>query len=121
MNDLRDKSIMYKLLKNSDDKNTFLHDLFSEREYSTIEDQLKIDQDYQIADKKAESAIQKLQSHKWHKDEWKLIDDTLTKYNSQSREYSRIAYSQGFKDALMLFIECYLPARNNSLERNENA
>lgn len=111
MNNLRDKSMMHKLLKLSDDKNTFLRDLFSQREYSIIESQLKLDPDYQIADKKVEAAMQKLQSHNWNKDEWKLIDDSLTEYNSQSREYGRIAYSQGFKDALSLFSECYLPTK----------
>lgn len=58
---------------------------------------------YQEVNKKAYKKIKKIDDIGLNKEEWNIIDEALTMAAQRDAEYSRIAYQQGFKDAVDLF------------------
>lgn len=82
-----------------------LNDMYKAREEGGIEDVLKRDEKYQEINKKAYDKVQKIDKINFSTEQWKMIDEALSVSNERNSEYGRVAYYQGFKDAVNLISE----------------
>ena len=71
-------------------------------DYANLEEAVNCDEKYQKINSEVRKKIKDLDSLNLDKESWKIIDTVLSAVNERSAEYGRIAYQQGFKDALCL-------------------
>lgn len=92
-------------VKKSSSGESVLKDMYKAREEGVIEDVLKKDEMYQEINMKAYDKVQKINKINFSTEQWKMIDEALSVSNERNSEYGRVAYYQGFKDAVNLISE----------------
>lgn len=82
---------------------TVLQQFIRSRLDTALEDTLRKDREYQKSKKNAEAKADRLTEDMFTHEQWELIDDALEEGNASASEYGRVAYQQGFLDALDFF------------------
>lgn len=91
--------------KDLSSEESVLKDMYKVREEGAIEEVLKRDEMYQEINMKAYDKVQKIDKINFSTEQWKMIDEALSVSNERNSEYGRVAYYQGFKDAVKLMLE----------------
>ncbi len=81
-------------------RHTVLQQFIRNRLDTALEDTLRKDRKYQKSKQKAKAKAGKLTEDMFTYEQWNLIDDALEESNANASEYGRVAYQQGFFDAL---------------------
>ena len=79
-----------------------LTELFNLRVNGALEDAVRSDERYQKINNEACSKIKEMDKIGMNKEMWQLIDAALSAVNERSAKYARVAYQQGFMDAVDL-------------------
>lgn len=79
-----------------------LEGMYKERVESVLEDVLQKDECYQKISKEIRRKIEEIDKLGLGKEEWLIIDRALSATNERCAEYGRVAYRQGFLDAIKL-------------------
>lgn len=82
-----------------------IHKLFDVRLNCDLTKALQTDREYQIASSHLAKKISKIEKIKISRKQWKVIDKALSASNNCCIKYGRVAYRQGFLDALKLISE----------------
>lgn len=88
-------------------QDSILKMLFDMRINGAFEEFLKRDQDYQKLIAEARRQEKEIENLKLSHEQWVVIDNILSAYNSRVSRYERLAYNQGFHDALNLLKEMH--------------
>ncbi len=86
---------------------SILNSLFSIRMANAIEQALKNDKKYQEVNEKVGIKTEAIEKAKFNPEQCRLVDDALSASNEMSLEYERVAYYQGFIDAISLLEEIH--------------
>ena len=89
--------------KESKIRHTVLQQFIRNRLDTVLEDTLRKDREYQKSKKNAEAKADRLTEDMFTHEQWELIDDAMEESNASASEYGRVAYQQGFLDALDFF------------------
>ena len=81
---------------------TLLEGMYKERVEGALQEVLSKDKRYQKVNEKTRKKIKKIDKIGLNKEEWEIIDQALSATNERSAEYGRVAYRQGFLDAVSL-------------------
>lgn len=81
---------------------SLLEGLYKERVETILQEILRKDEKYRKVDEETKQKIKEIDQIELDKKEWEIIDRALSATNSRSAEYGRIAYRQGFLDAVSL-------------------
>lgn len=84
------------------DNAILLEGMYKERVESVLEDVLQKDECYQKISKETRRKIEEIDKLGLGKEEWLIIDRALSATNERCAEYGRVAYRQGFLDAIKL-------------------
>ncbi len=76
--------------------------MYKERVESVLEDVLQKDECYQKISKETRRKTEEIDKLGLGKEEWLIIDRALSATNERCAEYGRVAYRQGFLDAIKL-------------------
>ena len=76
-----------------------------------MEDTLRKDRAYQKSKEKAKGKADRLAKDIFTFEQWNLINDALEESNASASEYGRVAYQQGFLDAVDFFKDIRLQRR----------
>lgn len=79
-----------------------LEGMYKERVESVLEDVLQKDECYQKISKETRRKIEEIDKLGLGKEEWLIIDRALSATNERCAECGRVAYRQGFLDAIKL-------------------
>ena len=86
-------------------KSSVLNAMYESRLENELARRLARDKDYQLAEKKARKKEKKIKKVKLSKEQWMVVDEALAASDGSSIEYGRVAYQQGFQDAIYLMYE----------------
>ncbi len=81
--------------------------LFEMRINGALEEFVKQDSVYQMLTTEARRQEKEIENLKLSREQWIVIDNILSAYNSRVARYGKLAYNQGFYDALNLMKEMY--------------
>lgn len=81
---------------------TLLEGLYKERVEHALKDVLEKDEKYRQVNEITKQKIKEIDKLELSQSEWKIIDRALSATNERSAEYGRVAYRQGFLDAVSL-------------------
>lgn len=81
---------------------TLLEGMYKERVEKSLQEILCKDKKYQKVNEETRQKIKDIDKIELSKDEWEIIDRALSATNERSAEYGRVAYRQGFLDAVSL-------------------
>lgn len=81
---------------------TLLEGMYKERVEGALQEVLSKDKRYQKINEKTRKKIKKIDKIGLNKEGWEIIDQALSATNERSAEYGRVAYRQGFLDAVSL-------------------
>ena len=81
---------------------TLLEELYKERVEHALKDVLEKDEKYRQVNEITKQKIKEIDKLELSQSEWKIIDRALSATNERSAEYGRVAYRQGFLDAVSL-------------------
>lgn len=81
---------------------TILEGMYKERVERALKEVLKKDEKYCRVNEETKQKIKDIDQIELTKDEWEIIDTALSAVNARSVEYGRVAYQQGFLDAVSL-------------------
>ncbi|HJA65385.1 MAG TPA: hypothetical protein H9955_03660 [Candidatus Mediterraneibacter cottocaccae] len=81
---------------------TLLEGLYKERVEHALKDVLEKDEKYRQVNEMTKQKIKEIDKIELSQSEWKIIDRALSATNERSAEYGRVAYRQGFLDAVSL-------------------
>ena len=81
---------------------TILEGMYKERVEGALKEVLKKDEKYCRVNEETKQKIKDIDQIELTKDEWEIIDTALSAVNARSVEYGRVAYQQGFLDAVSL-------------------
>ena len=81
---------------------TLLEGLYKERVEQALQDVLEKDEKYRQVNEMTKQKIKEIDKIELSQGEWKIIDRALSATNEKSSEYGRVAYRQGFLDAVRL-------------------
>lgn len=81
---------------------TLLEGLYKERVEHALKDVLEKDERYRQVNEMTKQKIKEIDKIELSQSEWKIIDRALSAINERSGEYGRMAYEQGFLDAIYL-------------------
>lgn len=81
---------------------TLLEGLYKERVEQALQDVLEKDEKYRKVNEMTKQKIREIDKIELSQGEWKIIDRALSATNERSSEYGRVAYRQGFLDAVKL-------------------
>ncbi len=96
--------IFEKAVMQCDENNSFpIREPYEERINSVLDEAVKKDKKYQRLNRKTRKKIGEIDKIELNKEEWLIIDNALSGINERSAEYGRIAYRQGFMDAVNFF------------------
>lgn len=84
-------------------RHSVLQQIIRNRLDTALEDTLRKDRSYQNSKQKAKEKAGRLSEDMFTPEQWDLIDDALEESNASGSEYGRVAYQQGFFDALSFF------------------
>ncbi len=87
----------------SEFRHSVLQQIIRNRLDTALEDTLRKDRKYQNSKQKAKEKAGRLSEDMFTPEQWNLIDDALEESNASGSEYGRVAYQQGFFDALSFF------------------
>lgn len=79
-----------------------IESLYTEWLERTTQEDLRKDKRYREIDEETKQKIQDIDNIELKQGEWGTIDRALSCINARSAEYGRLAYQQGFKDAMNL-------------------
>ncbi len=79
-----------------------LQDLYEARSYKKVDEALKNDRKYQESEKEVLEKLRELGKFGSGQEVMDIIDDALSAANIKSFEYGKVAYQQGFLDAMNL-------------------
>lgn len=79
-----------------------IESLYTEWLERTTQEDLRKDKRYREIDEETKQKIQDINNIELKQGEWRTIDRALSCINARSAEYGRLAYQQGFKDAMNL-------------------
>lgn len=86
-------------------KNGLLEELFNSRMIHALETTAATDQDYLEVSKKEDELLNKLDKKNLNRKQRVAVDRVISAANSCGAEYGRMAYRQGFQDAIKLIAE----------------
>ena len=81
---------------------TILEGMYKERVERALKEVLEKDEKYCKISRETNQKIKEIDQIELTKDEWEIIDTALSAVNARSAEYGRVAYQQGFLDAVSL-------------------
>lgn len=81
---------------------TLLEGLYKERVEHALKDILEKDEKYRQVNEMTKQRIKEIDKIELSQGEWEIIDRALSATNERSAEYGRVAYRQGFLDAVSL-------------------
>ena len=81
---------------------TILEGMYKERVERALKEVLKKDEKYCRVNEETNQKIKDIDQIELSKEEWEIIDTALSVVNARSAEYGRVAYQQGFLDAVSL-------------------
>lgn len=81
---------------------TLLEGLYKERVEHELKDILEKDEKYRQVNEMTKQRIKEIDKIELSQGEWETIDRALSATNERSAEYGRVAYRQGFLDAVSL-------------------
>lgn len=81
---------------------TLLEGLYKERVEHALKDILEKDEKYRQVNEMTKQRIKEIDKIELSQGEWETIDRALSATNERSAEYGRVAYRQGFLDAVYL-------------------
>ena len=81
---------------------SLLEGLYKERVETIIQETLRKDEKYRKVDDETKQKIKEIDQIELDKKEWEIIDRAMSATKARSSEYGRIAYRQGFLDAVCL-------------------
>lgn len=81
---------------------TILEGMYKERVERALKEVLEKDEKYCIVNEETNQKIKDIDQIELTKEEWEIIDTALSAVNARSVEYGRVAYQQGFLDAVSL-------------------
>ncbi|MFR9145035.1 MAG: hypothetical protein ACLVJ4_00205 [Mediterraneibacter sp.] len=81
---------------------TLLEGLYKERVEHALKDVLEKDEKYRQVNEMTKQKIKEIDKIELSQGEWEIIDRALSATNERSSEYGRVAYRQGFLDAVSL-------------------
>lgn len=81
---------------------TLLEGLYKERVEHALKNVLEKDEKYRQVNEMTKQKIKEIDKIELSQSEWKIIDRALSATNERSAEYGRVAYRQGFLDAVSL-------------------
>ncbi len=81
---------------------TLLEGLYKERVEHALKDILGKDEKYRQVNEMTKQRIKEIDKIELSQGEWEIIDRALSATNERSAEYGRVAYKQGFLDAVSL-------------------
>lgn len=81
---------------------TLLEGLYKERVEHALKDVLEKDEKYRQVNEITKQKIKEIDKLELSQSEWKIIDRALSATNERNAEYGRVAYRQGFLDAVSL-------------------
>ncbi len=87
----------------SEFRHSVLQQIIRNRLDTALEDTLRKGRKYQRAKQTAEEKTGRLAKDMFTPEQWKLVEDALDDSNASGSEYGRVAYQQGFFDALDIF------------------
>lgn len=86
-------------------RDSLLEELFISRMIHALEATAAMNQDYQEVSKKEDKLLNKLDKKKLSRKQRLAVDRVLSAANNSGSEYGRLAYRQGFQDAIKLIAE----------------
>ena len=92
----------------SEFRHSVLQQIIRNRLDTALEDTLRKDRKYQKSKQTAKEKAGRLAKDMFTPEQWKLIEDALDDSNASGSEYGRVAYQQGFFDALDIFKDVLL-------------
>lgn len=81
---------------------TILEGMYKERVERALKEVLEKDEKYCRVNEETNQKIKDIDQIELTKEEWEIIDTALSAVNTRSAEYGRVAYQQGFLDAVSL-------------------
>lgn len=87
----------------SEFRHSVLQQIIRNRLDTALEDTLRKDRKYQKSKQTAKEKAGRLSEDMFTPEQWNLIDDAMEESNASGSEYGRVAYQQGFFDALSFF------------------
>ena len=81
---------------------TILEGMYKERVERALKEVLEKDEKYCRVNEETNQKIKDIDQIELSKEEWEIIDTALSAVNVRSAEYGRVAYQQGFLDAVSL-------------------
>ena len=81
---------------------TILEGMYKERVEQALKEVLEKDEKYCRVNEETNQKIKDIDQIELTKEEWEIIDTALSAVNARSAEYGRVAYQQGFLDAVSL-------------------
>lgn len=81
---------------------TLLEGMYKECVEKSLHEILRKDKKYEKVNEETRQKIKDIDKIGLSKDEWEIIDRALSAMNERSAEYGRVAYRQGFLDAVSL-------------------
>lgn len=81
---------------------TILEGMYKERVERALKEVLEKDEKYCRVNEETKQKIKDIDQIELTKEEWEIIDTALSAVNVRSAEYGRVAYQQGFLDAVSL-------------------
>lgn len=81
---------------------TLLEGLYKERVEHALKDILEKDEKYRQVNEMTKQRVKEIDKIEFSQGEWEIIDRALSATNERSAEYGRVAYRQGFLDAVSL-------------------
>lgn len=81
---------------------TILEGMYKERVERALKEVLEKDEKYCRVNEETKQKIKDIDQIELTKEEWEIIDTALSAVNTRSAEYGRVAYQQGFLDAVSL-------------------
>lgn len=81
---------------------SLLEGLYKERVETILQEILSKDEKYRKVDEETKQKIKEIEQIELSNEEWEIIRRALSAANARSAEYGRVAYRQGFLDAVSL-------------------
>lgn len=89
-------------------QDAMLECLFEARADTALHERIMYDKQYQKSSQEITERNEKIEEIDLNSEQWQAIDDLISAYNENRFEYGRVAYSQGFMDAVNLLVEILL-------------
>lgn len=92
-----------------------LREMFDARVGTGLEKALREDKEYMEIKEKTKQIIDRVDEIELTSYQWHVVDEALSASNERGSVYGRVAYYQGFKDAVNLLIESWQADNEKSI------